>query len=133
MLGLNILKLIELSKSNLFIYCIIKEIFVIFFINNLKLKVFLFNSYWYVVSYNFEFYDELNSLPMKVNVTFSSYPGCVSSTDDFYITDKKLMVTETTLEVIDMNAYKKVKGSSLFIPNFMRINAATFFSNSGVK
>lgn len=64
---------------------------------------------------------------------FSSYPGCVSSTDDYYINDKKLMVTETTLEVIDMNAYKKVKTSNNFIPNFMRINAASLFSNSGVN
>jgi len=62
----------------------------------------------------------------------SSYPGCVSSTDDYYITDKKLMVTETTLEVIDMNSYKMVKSSRNFIPNFMRINAASLFSNSGV-
>lgn len=63
---------------------------------------------------------------------FSSYPGCISSTDDYYVTDKKLMVTETTLDVIDMNVYKKVKSSASYIPNFMRINAASLFSNSGV-
>lgn len=63
---------------------------------------------------------------------FSSYPGCISSTDDYFITDKKLFVTETTLEVIDMNAYKKVKSEREFIPNFLRINAATLFSNTGV-
>ncbi len=64
---------------------------------------------------------------------FSSYPGCISSTDDYYITDKKLMITETTLDVIDMNGYKRVKNSDSYIPNFMRINAASLFSNSGVN
>jgi hypothetical protein len=63
--------------------------------------------------------------------TFSSYPGCLSSTDDFYITNHKLMVTETTLEVIDINLYKSVKEEEKYIPNFMRVNSATFFSSTG--
>jgi len=33
-------------------------------------------------------------------VTFSSYPGCLSSTDDWYIINGKYVVTETTLEVM---------------------------------
>jgi hypothetical protein len=70
---------------------------------------------------------------LNVNVTFSSYPGLISSSDDYYITDKKLFITETTLEVIDMNAYKKVKNSNNYIPNFMRINSATFFSQTAVN
>jgi hypothetical protein len=80
--------------------------------------------------YKLDFYDDLNSLSLKTEVTFSSYAGAIGSTDDYYITDKKLFVTETTLEVIDMNAYRQVKTASNFIPNFMRINAASFFSNT---
>lgn len=30
-------------------------------------------------------------------ITYSSYPGCLSSTDDFFMIDGNLMVTETTL------------------------------------
>jgi hypothetical protein len=69
--------------------------------------------------------------PVIVETTFSSYPGCLSSTDDYYITNNKLMITETTLEVIDVNDYDKVKKADKYIPNFMRINAATFFSKTG--
>lgn len=66
----------------------------------------------------------------KIVTTFSSYPGCLSSTDDFYITNNKLMVTETTLEVIDINLYESVKKEENYIPNFMRVNSATFFSKN---
>ncbi len=65
-----------------------------------------------------------------VETTFSSYPGCLSSTDDYYITNNKLMVTETTLEVIDINLYKNVKEEAKYIPNFMRVNSASFFSKT---
>lgn len=65
-------------------------------------------------------------------VTFSSYPGCLSSTDDFLITNRNLVVTETTLDVVDMNLFKNVKKEDEYIPDFMRINSATFFSKSAV-
>ena len=67
---------------------------------------------------------------LTVETTFSSYPGCLSSTDDYYITNNKLMVTETTLEIIDINLYSKVKDISTYLPNFMRVNSATFFSKT---
>lgn len=31
-------------------------------------------------------------------ITYSSYPGCISSTDDFFILDGNLVVTETSLD-----------------------------------
>jgi len=101
------------------------------FNNNLALQ-YIYLLVNKLLSFNFDFYDDLNAKSLKTNVMFSSYPGCISSTDDYYITDKKLMVTETTLDVIDMNVYKKVKSAASYIPNFMRINAASLFSNSGV-
>jgi hypothetical protein len=66
----------------------------------------------------------------KVEAIFSSYPGCISSTDDYYVTNNKLMVTETTLDIIDMSLYDSIKDVSRYIPNFMRVNSATFFSKS---
>jgi hypothetical protein len=84
--------------------------------------------------YKFELEDNIDSADPKHNdkafrrseIQFSSYPGAISSTDDFYITDQKLMITETTLEVIDINLYKKyVKKEQEYIPNFMRVLAAT--------
>ncbi len=72
---------------------------------------------------------EGNYIPIET--TFSSYPGCLSSTDDFYVTNHRLMVTETTIEVIDVSIYDNVKKEEEYIPNFMRVNSATFFSKSG--
>ncbi len=74
----------------------------------------------------------MNSSSLKTEVIFSSYAGAIGSTDDYYISDKKLFVTETTLEIIDMKAYRQVKPANNFVPNFMRINAASFFSNTTV-
>jgi hypothetical protein len=67
---------------------------------------------------------------IKAESIFSSYPGCLSSTDDFYVTNNKLMVTETTLDVIDVSLYDYIKEVNTYIPNFMRVNSATFFSKS---
>jgi hypothetical protein len=63
-------------------------------------------------------------------MTFSSYPGCLSSTDDFYITNNNLVITETTIEIIDVTHYKHVKTSDKFIPNFMRVLVASRFAKS---
>jgi hypothetical protein len=42
------------------------------------------------------------------------------------------MITETTLEVIDVNLYNAVKKPREYIPNFLRVNSASFFSKSAV-
>lgn len=63
-------------------------------------------------------------------MTFSSYPGCLSSTDDFYITNHNLVVTETTLEIIDIEHYKNVKSPKEYIPNFLRVLYATRFARN---
>jgi hypothetical protein len=69
----------------------------------------------------------------KSEMTFSSYPGCVSSTDDYFVTNHKLVVTETTLEVIDIELWKHVKPAKEYIPNFMRVMAATRYARSAVN
>jgi len=71
--------------------------------------------------------------PAVIEAIFSSYPGCLSSTDDYYVTSNKLVVTETTLDVIDMSLYDNINKDNRYIPNFMRVNSATYFSKSAVE
>ena len=48
--------------------------------------------------YSFKFNDELNQIGLTNHtVSFSSYPGCISSTDDYYIVNQDLFITETTI------------------------------------
>lgn len=81
--------------------------------------------------YKFELEGQGNVLSFT-EMTFSSYPGCLSSTDDFYLTNHNLLVMETTLEVINIKLYDSVKPADKYIPNFMRVMAATRFSKTGV-
>lgn len=77
---------------------------------------------------NFEF--EANDDLPQVRLTFSAYPGTLSSTDDYYITNNKLVVTETTIEVVDINLYASMKTSDTYLPNFLRVLAATRFAKT---
>lgn len=57
-------------------------------------------------------------------MTFSSYPGCISSTDDWYNNKSKyghLIVTETTLEVLNDQLYNYLISYDMYLPDFMRI------------
>ena len=60
------------------------------------------------------------------SIIFSSYPGVLTSTDDFIISKNKLVIMETTIEVIDINLYKQMKLEyKHYIPNFMRVLLAS--------
>ena len=41
-----------------------------------------------------------NNQETTIKISFSSYPGCLTSTDDFYIINGNLLVMETSLEVL---------------------------------
>ena len=76
---------------------------------------------------------ENNGTFKKSEIIFSSYPGAISSTDDFYITHNNLLITETTLQVIDINLYHKhIKPVEEYIPNFMRVMAASRSAKTAV-
>eukprot|EP00742_Colponemidia_sp_Colp-10_P002718 GILJ01002907.1.p1 GENE.GILJ01002907.1~~GILJ01002907.1.p1 ORF type:complete len:590 (-),score=110.81 GILJ01002907.1:216-1985(-) len=60
---------------------------------------------------------------------FSSYPGCISSTDDWYVMSSKIVVLETTLEILDESVYQLVD-TEHSLANFFRIMAANRLASS---
>ncbi|CAJ1406643.1 unnamed protein product, partial [Effrenium voratum] len=75
----------------------------------------------------FKFYNF--SLPAAetaaTRMSFSSYPGAVTSTDDFYELNSGLVAMETSLVLLDPNAWDKVLDFPRFlsVPNFMHLMA----------
>jgi len=49
----------------------------------------------------------------EYNVAFSSYPGCLNSVDDFYVTSHDLAVTETTNNVYNTDLYDLLKAETI--------------------
>jgi len=62
-------------------------------------------------------------------VAFSSYPGNLQSTDDFYITTQKLFVAETTNDVFNNTLYGEISPQS--VPEWVRIIVANRMATSG--
>jgi len=71
----------------------------------------------------FKYYDfSLPSVAVASSkVAMSSYPGCVSSTDDWYMLSSGLVVADTTLEILNPNIYDRIPEfpSNKHIPNFI--------------
>jgi len=80
----------------------------------------------------FKYYD----LPLGADVVqkmgFSSYPGVAGSTDDYYIMDSGLVVTETTISMLTDEPFDKLddNGTST-VPDFMRIMIANRMARTG--
>lgn len=71
--------------------------------------------------YDFEFLGDNLALPSN-QVSFSSYPGCISSTDDWFIIDNQFVVMETTLELIDQDMnYPYILNSDNYIMDHYRV------------
>jgi len=62
---------------------------------------------------------------------FSSYPGCISSADDYYLSNHKLWISETTLQILDRSIYQAALSATESVPNFMRIMSATRSAKDG--
>eukprot|EP00405_Crypthecodinium_cohnii_P018229 CAMPEP_0206465068 /NCGR_PEP_ID=MMETSP0324_2-20121206/27600_1 /ASSEMBLY_ACC=CAM_ASM_000836 /TAXON_ID=2866 /ORGANISM="Crypthecodinium cohnii, Strain Seligo" /LENGTH=663 /DNA_ID=CAMNT_0053937837 /DNA_START=47 /DNA_END=2036 /DNA_ORIENTATION=+ len=79
----------------------------------------------------FKYYD----FPLGENVVrrmgFSSYPGVAGSTDDYYLLDSGLVITETTISMLTDEPYDKLDDSKSELPDFMRIMVANRLARSG--
>ena len=68
-----------------------------------------------------------------ITINFSSYPGVLFSGDDFYLTDRKIGLIQSTLSVINKFSYKNILDLKEYIPEFMRLMIVNFTSNSAVE
>lgn len=68
-------------------------------------------------------------------IGFSSYPGCVSSTDDFYMLDNGLVVMDTSLEVLNNQLYDRVMEfpKNPKLPKFMNVMAVNRQAKTGAQ
>eukprot|EP00933_Yihiella_yeosuensis_P071557 TRINITY_DN79766_c0_g1_i1.p1 TRINITY_DN79766_c0_g1~~TRINITY_DN79766_c0_g1_i1.p1 ORF type:complete len:656 (+),score=180.85 TRINITY_DN79766_c0_g1_i1:128-2095(+) len=79
----------------------------------------------------FKYYD----LPLGDGVArkmgFSSYPGVAGSTDDYYLMDSGLVVTETTISLLSDEPYDGLKDTDSHLPDFLRIMLANRLAKTG--
>jgi len=84
----------------------------------------------------FKYYDfKLPGSSTASNMmAFSSYPGCVSSTDNFYMMDSGLVAMDTSLEVMNLNLYNRLPEfpANPHIPSFLHVMAVNRLSNTGL-
>jgi len=58
-------------------------------------------------------------------ISFSSYAGTLTSTDDFYVLNSGLVVLETTIEILDRSLYDtEIPAAEEHVPNYIRISVA---------
>ena len=59
-------------------------------------------------------------------ISYSSYPACISSTDDFFMVDRHMVVTETSLD-FDLTKEQKdsiIQDRANYIPEFYKVMAS---------
>jgi len=80
--------------------------------------------------YNFHFDG---AATMATKIAFSSYPGVITSTDNFYIMDSGLAVMDTSIEVLDPFLWDKVEDFPTMphIPNFVHLMATNRVAKNG--
>jgi hypothetical protein len=63
---------------------------------------------------------------------FSSYPGCISSTDDFYMLDSGLVIMDTSLEILNADMYNRVAEfpANAQVPDFMHVMTSNRMASS---
>ena len=66
----------------------------------------------------------------KLLISFSSYAGTLTSTDDFYILNEHMVILETSLETLDKSLYDKISKEENYIPNYIRISVSNYLSNT---
>jgi hypothetical protein len=77
-------------------------------------------------------YTLFGNLKKTSNISFSSYPGTLTSTDDYYLLNGQIVVLETTLEMLDKNLYgNKIPEAQEYVPNYIRILISNRLAKSG--
>jgi hypothetical protein len=99
------------------------------------------NSDIFVGHTTFSDYSEMNrifkhyDIPLtgvsSQRMSFSSYPGVMGSTDDYYIMDTGLVVTETTVSMLSDEAFDKLDDNGTSVPDYMRIMLASRLARTG--
>lgn len=79
----------------------------------------------------FKYYDFPLGDGVVQKMGFSSYPGVAGSTDDYYLLDSGLVVTETTISMLTDEPYDKLDDKGTMVPDFMRIMIANRLAKTG--
>jgi len=79
----------------------------------------------------FKYYDFPLGDHVVQKMGFSSYPGVAGSTDDYYLLDSGLVITETTISMLTDEPYDKLQDNLTQVPDFMRIMVANRLARSG--
>merc|ERR1719201_311218 len=79
----------------------------------------------------FKFYELPLGEGLATKMGFSSYPGVAGSTDDYYLMDTGLVVTETTISMLTDEPYDKLDDSGTNVPDFMRIMLSNRLAKTG--
>ncbi|EAR88632.2 phospholipase B-like protein (macronuclear) [Tetrahymena thermophila SB210] len=66
-------------------------------------------------------------------VQMSSYPGAITSTDDFIVKEGKFLVTETSISSQNRDTVSSLRAIDVDIPDFIRVQTATSLSQSGMQ
>jgi len=78
-----------------------------------------------------KYYDFPLSGAVARTMGFSSYPGVAGSTDDYYVMDTGLAVTETTVSMLSDEAFDKLDDNGTYIPDYMRIMLSNRLAKDG--
>lgn len=81
----------------------------------------------------FKFYDLPLGDDAAQKISFSSYPGVAGSTDDYYLIDSGLVVTETTISMLTDEPYDKLDDNGTTVPDFMRIMISNRLAKTGLE
>lgn len=103
------------------------------YLNNINNTYDVFSGHvtWadYYETYRIYKYFKIDISDINYEASFSSYPGFLSSTDDFIINKHRIMTTETTLSLLDQSLYINITADK-YIPNYIRVNIASFMSRN---
>jgi hypothetical protein len=79
----------------------------------------------------FKYYDFPLEEDSVRRMGFSSYPGVAGSTDDYYLLDSGIVITETTISMLTDEPYDKID-TRPSVPDFMRIMISNRLAKTAV-